>query len=54
MFEDARRGGCQQVRVKLESEEEICAERSEERGRSRGGQIETASKLKTSLARLGE
>jgi hypothetical protein len=44
-------GSCQQVRVKLEIEEEGYAERSEERGRRRGGEIETGSKLKTSLAR---
>ena len=54
MLENARRGSCQQVRVKLEIEEEGYAERSEERGRRRGGQIETGSKLKTSLARPRE
>ena len=46
MLENARRGSCQQVRVKLEIEEE--------RGRRRGGEIETGSKLKTSLARPRE
>jgi hypothetical protein len=51
MLENARRGSCQQVRVKLEIEEERYDERSEERGRRRGGQIETGSKLKTSLIR---
>ena len=51
MLENARRGSCQQIRVKLEIEEERYAERSEERGRRRGGEIETGSKLKTSLAR---
>jgi hypothetical protein len=50
MFENARCGSCQQVRVKLEIEEERHAERSEEGGRHRGGEIETGGKLKTSLA----
>jgi hypothetical protein len=54
MLENARRGSCQQVRVKLEIEEERYADRSEERGRHRGGQIETGSKLKMSLARPRE
>lgn len=54
MLENARRGSCQQVRVKFQIEEERCAERSEERGRRRGGEIETGSKLKTSLARPRE
>jgi hypothetical protein len=35
MHEYARRGSCQQVRVKLELEEERYAKRSEERGRRR-------------------
>jgi hypothetical protein len=52
MLENARRGSCQQVRVKLEIEEERYAERSGEGGRRRGGEIEIGSKLKTSLARL--
>ena len=51
MLENARRGSCQQVRVKLEIEDERYAERSEEGGRRRGGEIEIGSKLKTSLAR---
>jgi len=42
MLENARRGGCQQVRVRLEIEEERHVERSEERGRCRGGEIETS------------
>ena len=46
MFENARRGSCQQVRVKLEIEEERYAEEREWR---RGGQIETGGKLKTRL-----
>ena len=57
MLENARRGSCQQVRVnsvKLGVEEERYAERSEERGRRRGGEIDTGCKLKTSLARLRE
>ncbi len=41
MLENARRGSCQQVRVKLKIEEERYAERSEEGGRRRGGEIET-------------
>jgi hypothetical protein len=53
MLENARRGSCQQVRVKLETEERY-AECSEERGRRRGGEIETGSELKTSLARPRE
>jgi hypothetical protein len=51
MLENARRGSCQQVRVELEIGEERYAERSEEKGRRKGGEIETGSKLKTSLAR---
>jgi hypothetical protein len=47
MLENAQNGSCQQVGVKLEIEEEIYAERSE-RGRRKGGQIETDSRLKTS------
>ena len=54
MFENVRRGSCQEVRVKLEIEEERYAERSEERGRRREGEIETGNKLKTSLARPRE
>jgi hypothetical protein len=54
MLENARRGNCQQVRVKLEIEEQRYAERSEDRGRRRGGQIETGSKFKMSLARARE
>jgi hypothetical protein len=56
MLENARRGSCQQVRVKIDIEEARYAERSEERGRrrGRGGEIETGSKLKTSLARPRE
>lgn len=56
MLENARRGGsCQQVQVKFETgEEEGYAERREERGRRRGGETETGSKLKTSLARPRE
>jgi hypothetical protein len=54
MLENARRGSCQQVRVKLGIEEERYAKGSEERGRRRGGEIETGSKLKTGLARLRE
>ena len=49
MFENARCGSCQQARVNLEIEEERYAERSEERERRRGGQIETGGKLETSL-----
>ena len=37
MLENARRGSCQRVRVKLEIEEERYAGRSEEKGRRRGG-----------------
>jgi len=54
---DVTCGNCQQleqVRVKLEIEEEKYAKRSEEKGRRRGGWIETGGKLKTSLARLRE
>jgi hypothetical protein len=47
MLENARRGSCQQVRVKLGIEEERYAERSEEGGRRRGEEIETGSKLRT-------
>jgi len=54
MLENARRGSCQEVRVKLEIEEEGYAERSEERGWRRGGEIETGSRLKTSLVRPRE
>jgi len=54
MLENARRGSCQQVRVKLEIDEGRYAERSEEGGRRRGGEIETGNKLKTSLARPRE
>ena len=54
MLENARRDSCQQVRVKLEIEEERYVERSEERGRRRDGEIETGSKLKTSLVRPRE
>ena len=54
MLENARHGSCQQVQVKLEIEEERHGERSEERGRRRGGEIETGSKWKTSLARPRE
>jgi len=54
MFENARRGSCQRVRAKLKIEEERYAECSEERGRHRGGEIETGSKLRTSLARPRE
>lgn len=50
MLENARRSSYQQVRVKLEVEEERHAERSEERGRCRGGETETSSKLKINLA----
>ena len=53
MLENARLGSCQQVQVKVEIEEEGYAERSE-RGRHRGGEIETGSKLETSLARPRE
>ena len=56
MVENARRGSCQQVRVnsvKLGVEEKRYAE-SSERGRRRGGEIDTGCKLKTSLARLRE
>jgi hypothetical protein len=41
MLENARRGSCQQVRVKFHIEEERRVERSEERGRRRGREIET-------------
>ena len=54
MLENARLGSCQQVQVKVEIEEEGYAERSEERGRRRGGEIDTGSKLETSLARPRE
>lgn len=54
MLENARRGSCQQVRGKLEIEEERYAERAEESGRRRGGEIETGSKLKTGLASVRE
>ena len=54
MLKSARRGGFQQARVKSEIEEGRHAERSEERGRRRGGQIETGIKLKMSLARPRE
>ena len=40
--------------MELEIEEERYAERSEEEGRRRGGEIETGSKLKTRLARPRE
>lgn len=40
--------------MKLEIEEERYAERSEERGRRRGGEIEAGSELNTSLARPRE
>jgi len=51
MLENSRRGSCQQVRVKLEIEGDRYAERSEERGRRRGGEIGADSKLGTSLPR---
>jgi len=54
MLENARCGSCQQVRVKLEIEEERYAERNEERGRRRSREVETGNKLKTSLARPTE
>ena len=54
MLENARRGSCQQVRGKLEIEEETYAECSEGRGWRRGGEIETGSQLKTDLARPRE
>jgi hypothetical protein len=53
MLEKARRCSFQQVRVKLEVEEERYAERSEENGRRRGGESETDNELK-SLARPRE
>ena len=40
--------------MKLGIGEERYAERSEERGRRRGGEIGSSSKLKTGLARLRE
>jgi hypothetical protein len=56
MLENARRGSCQRVRVKIDIEEGRYAGRGGERGRRRGGEIasETGSKLKTSLARPRE
>ena len=55
MLETARRGSWpQHVRVKLGIGDERYAERSKERGRRRGGEIETGSKSKTGLARLME
>jgi hypothetical protein len=50
MLENARHGSCQQVRVTVEVEKERYAERCKERGRHRGGEIETDSELKPSLA----
>lgn len=54
MLENARHGSCQHVRVKLEIEEGVYDEPREKRGRRRGGETETGSKLKTSLARPRE
>ena len=54
MLESARRGGCQQVQVKLGIGEEGYVERSKERRRCRGGKNETDSELKMGLARLKE
>ena len=53
MLENARRGSCQQVRAlaQLEIKEERFAERSEDGGRRRGEEIETGSRLTTSLVR---
>lgn len=46
MLENARRGSCQQVRVKFEIKEEEYAECSEESGRRKGGVMEN---LKTNM-----
>jgi hypothetical protein len=52
MLENGHRGGCQWVRVKFEVEDKRCAERNEQRGRRRNGEIETGSVSKTSCAHL--
>jgi hypothetical protein len=49
VIENSRRGG-QRVGVAIELEQETRNERSEERGRRRDSQTETAGKSKTTLA----
>lgn len=51
MLENARYGGCQQVRVQLEIEER-CVKHSDEAGWRRDRETETGLKLKTSLASM--
>lgn len=52
MLDIARRGSLQEDRAKVKDNEEGHVARREERGRHKGGEVETGSNLKASPARF--